>query len=463
MDILHVVVLMLENRSFDCLFGKLQAQITGIDGLPDNASNVWHGPNGPTEVPAWNDPALTSTSATIPDPDPGELYSDIAMQLRGLNGDEPMGGFVDNYMEQKPADKPYDPKAVMHYFTPDQVPVLSQLAYEFGVSDRWFASAPCQTWPNRFFAHTGTAAGYLNNDPPHFPYTMPTVFGRLTEKHCDWRVYFHDFPQSATLATLWNDVPTNFRFFNAFAADAAAGALPTYSFIEPRYFADTALKLIPNDMHPPHNIAYGEQLVAQVYNAVRSGPRWKQTLLIITFDEHGGCYDHIVPPAATPPDGSPANAPFNRYGVRVPAVIVSPYAQKGTIIRPPDGAPFDHTSIAATLRSLYGIRPLTARDASAPDLIGALDTQPGNDGPDRIVAPPAPATAAEVARVASKPPNDLQASLAGAAAQLPTLGASVAAHIQRLIAAPPQLPEHDTVQLAAGAVEAHIKGFLGIV
>ena len=124
----------------------------------------------------------------------------------------------------------------------------------------------------------------------------PTVFGRLTEKHCDWRVYFHDFPQSATLATLWDDVPTNFRFFNAFASDAAAGALPTYSFIEPQYFTDTALKLIPNDMHPPHNIAYGEQLVAQVYNAVRSGPRWKQTLLIITFDEHGGCYDHVVPP-----------------------------------------------------------------------------------------------------------------------------------------------------------------------
>jgi len=143
-DILHVVVLMLENRSFDCMFGKLQAKIAGLDGLPDNASNIWHGPNGAIEIPAWNDPMLTSVSATIPDPDPGELYSDIAVQLRGLNGDAPMGGFVDNYMNQKPADLPYDPKAVMHYFTADQVPVLSQLACEFGVSDRWFASAPCQ-------------------------------------------------------------------------------------------------------------------------------------------------------------------------------------------------------------------------------------------------------------------------------------------------------------------------------
>lgn len=463
MDILHVVVLMLENRSFDCMFGKLQAQITGIDGLNGDETNVWHAPNGATDVRVWNDPTMTSLSATIPDPDPGELYTDIALQIRGMNGDAPMGGFVDDYMNQKPADRPYDPKAVLHYFTPDQVPVLSQLAYEFGVSDRWFASAPCQTWPNRFFAHTATAGGWLNNDPPHFPYTMPTVFGRLTEKHCDWRVYFHDFPHAATLATLWEDVPTHFRYFNAFAADAAAGALPTYSFIEPRYFADTVLNLIPNDMHPPHNIAYGEQLVAQVFNAVRAGPRWNQTLLIITFDEHGGCYDHVLPPAAVPPDASPANAPFNRYGVRVPAVIVSPYVQKGSIIRPPGNIPFDHTSIAATLRGLYGIRPLTARDAGAPDLLGALDTQPNNNALQRIDAPVPPPAAAEVARVAGKPPNDLQASLTGAAAHLPTLGANVAAHVQRLIAAPPELPEHDTVQLAAGAIQAHIKAFLGMV
>ncbi len=156
-------------------------------------------------------------------------------------------------------------------------------------------------------------------------------------------------------------------------------------------------------------------------------------------------------------------APFSRYGVRVPAVIVSPYVQKGSIIRPSGNTPFDHTSIAATLRALYGIRPLTDRDAAAPDLLSAFDTQPANDGPDRIVAPALPPAAAEVARVAAKPPNDLQASLAAAAAHLPTLGANVAAQIQRLIAAPPELPVHDTVQLAASAVEANVKAFLGMV
>jgi phospholipase C len=463
MDILHVVALMLENRSFDCMFGMLQARITGIDGLRGSESNIWHSKSGDTEIRVWNEPSLTSVTATIPDPDPGELQADIAIQLTGLNGDAPMGGFVDNYMRQPPADKPYDPKAVMHYFAPDQVPVLSQLAHEFGVSDRWFASAPCQTWPNRFFAHTGTAAGYVNNAPPHFPYAMPTVFGRLAEKHCTWRVYFHDFPQAGTLATLWEDVPTHFRYFNSFVADAASGNLPTYSFIEPRYFTDTVLRLIPNDMHPPHNIAYGEQLVAQVYNALRSGPRWKQTLLIITYDEHGGFFDHAVPPAATPPDNkTPDHFVFNQFGVRVPAVLVSPYIRKGSIVRPAGNTPFDHTTIAATLRRLYGIRPLTARDAAAPDLLSAFDTQPSNDGPERIVAPVPPPAAAEVSRVAAKPPNDLQQSLTSAAAFLPTLGANVAAHIQRLLDAPPVVPQHDSVQMAAAAVGSHVAAFLGL-
>ena len=187
----------------------------------------------------------------------------------------------------------------MHYFTPDQVPVISQLARAFGVSDRWHASAPCQTWPNRFFVHTGPANGYVNNSPTHFPYQMKTVFNRLAEAGQNWRVYFHDIPQSATLALLWDRALTHFRHFETdFAQDAAAGSLPAYSFIEPRYFTDTLLNKMPNDEHPPHNVAYGEALIAAVYNAVRGGPRWKQTLLVITYDEHGGCFDHVVPPPA---------------------------------------------------------------------------------------------------------------------------------------------------------------------
>jgi phospholipase C len=163
-----------------------------------------------------------------------------------------------------------------------------------------------------------------------------------------------------------------------------------------------------------------------------------------------------------PDDKTPDHVVFNRYGVRVPAVIVSPYVPKGSIIRPPGATPFDHTSISATLRALYGITPLTARDAAAPDLTGALDTQPDNDGPERIVAPAPPPAAQEADRVAAKPPNDMQKSLSHAAVLLPTLGANVSAHIARLGSIAPVLPDHPSVAHAAGEVAAHVKAFLGL-
>ena len=254
-------------------------------------------------------------------------------------------------------------------------------------------------------------------------------------------------------------------FETDFIRDAAAGNLPAYSFIEPRYFTDLFGCSIPNDEHPPHNVAYGEKLIAAVYNAVRGGPGWNQTLLVVTYDEHGGCYDHVVPPAATPPDNTAVAAfDFGYFGVRVPAVIVSPYVPAGTIIRPPGLTPFDHTSIIATLRKLFGFAPLTARDAAAPDLMDALEalrTGPDNDGPLSITAPAVPPPPEQVARAAATPPNGLQKSLATAALQLPTAGADTAAHIQRLRSAVDVAPSHATVADAAADVAAHMKGFLG--
>jgi phospholipase C len=471
MDIRHVVVLMLENRSFDCLLGMLNSKSASFDGLSGNETNIWHKPDGSQQaIQVWADPTLTAKAVCIPDPDPGELFTDIHMQIYGLTdgglpnpGPPAMGGFVDNYMRQPATSPAADPYSVMHYFTPDQVPVISELARAFGVSDRWHASAPCQTWPNRFFVHTATANGYVNNSPPHPPYLMETVFNRLSAAGQSWRIYFHDIPQSATLAKIWDRALTNFRHFEAdFAGNVAAGDLPAYTFIEPRYFADTLLNKIPNDEHPPHNVAYGEELIAAVYNAVRSGPAWKQTLLVITCDEHGGCYDHVVPPPATPPDGkAPDGFDFSYFGVRVPAVVISPYVQAGSVLRPPGAIPFDHTSIIATLRKLFGFDPLTARDAAAPDLLEVLGAEPDNDGPPSITAPAVPPASAQVARAAAKPPNSLQKSLATAAVQLPTAGANIGAHIQRLASVPDVVPLHATVADAAADVAAHMKAFLG--
>jgi phospholipase C len=189
--------------------------------------------------------------------------------------------------------------------------------------------------------------------------------------------------------------------------------------------------------------------------------------LVVTYDEHGGCYDHVVPPAAIPPDDTAvSDFDFGYFGVRVPAVIISPYVPPGSIIRPrqPGITPFDHTSIIATLRKLFDFAPLTARDAAAPDLVDALEalhTVPDNDGPVSITAPAAPPTPGQLARAAAKPPNSLQKSLATAALQLPTAGADTATHIQRLRAAQDVSPEHTTVADAASDVAAHVKGFLG--
>jgi phospholipase C len=470
-DIRHVVVLMLENRSFDGMLGMLRPSGPSFDGLLGTEENAWHKPDGSQfDIQVWTDPTLGPANLSIPDPDPGETFVDINGQIYGLNPDgtlnqgvPTMGGFVDNYMRQPVTNPAPDPYSVMHYFTPNHVPVISQLALAFGVSDRWHASAPCQTWPNRFFVHCGTAGGYVNNSPTHFPYLMETVFNRLSDVGKTWRVYFHDIPQAATLARLWGDTLTHFRRFESeFLSDAAAGNLPEYSFIEPRYFADPLLGKMPNDEHPPHNIAYGEALIATVYNAVRAGPAWPNTLLVITCDEHGGCYDHVAPQSATPPGGPyPDGFQFNRFGVRVPAVIVSPYIRPGSVLRPRGKIPFDHTSIIATLRKLFGFRPLTARDKAAPDLLQVLGSAPTNNGPATVVVPPALSPAPSVNRAAAKPPNDLQVSLSTAALHLPTAGANIDTHIRRLESVPDTQVVHATAGEAASAVSAHMQAFLG--
>jgi phospholipase C len=460
---------MLENRSFDCMLGRLYPQDPDYRGLTLDESNQY----GNRAYGVWNDGGMSAMTACLPDPDPGETFADMNMQLFGTvkrPATAPtMSGFAQNYATQR-SKGVFAPSAVMHYFTPEQVPVISTLAKAFGVCDHWHASAPCQTWPNRFFAHTGTSLGHVDNHTFRIPFEAPSLFRRLENHQKPWRVYFHDMPQSLLLKDIWDCAPAHYRLFSQFLADAHSGSLPNYSFIEPRYFTDLFKSCSPNDEHPPHHVVYGEQLIASVYNAVRSSPCWKRTLLIVTYDEHGGCYDHVAPPAAVSPDGIVANDDqfaFDAYGVRVPAVIISPYIPPGCKIRPPTLAdksvpPFDHTSIVKTVRELFSLgAAFTARDHAAPSLSSALTLAvPNNDGPPRIdTTPPQPPILLLKNRAAATP-NGMQSSLAIAAANLPSRAPTPTTVIPAS-----QTPEHAnfaSVATAQAAAMVRTKLFLGL-
>jgi len=449
----HVVVLMLENRSFDCLLGKLYPKSPDFEGLSGDEHNP--NPNG-AAVSVWNHPGTDEATMRIPDPDPGELWTDINTQLFGSPsaphpGQHPtMSGFVRNYLNQKrlnPAEN-YDAKSVMHYFTPDQVPVISALAKQFAACDCWFASAPCQTWPNRWFVHTATADRRQDNTPIYFP-DVPTIYNRFEfADNGSWKIYFHDIAQAHTLLQLFL-LSSHFQFYGQFQADCQSNSLPAYSFIEPQYYADFGHP--ENDQHPPSVVTLGEQLIADVYNCLRASEAWLKTLLIITYDEHGGCYDHVPPPAAIPPAAAlPGQIfGFDRYGVRVPAVIVSPYVAPGTVFGKSATVPHDHTSIIATLRKRFDLgAPLTARDARAPDLDGVLAlAEPTNTGPRRLQAltyAPSPQTASIKQ---SKPLNGMQKALVGLAANLPEApNTNLQNHLARLRAAEPKAAPEAALQ-----------------
>ena len=433
-DIKNIVVLMLENRSFDSMLGRLRLagpDFNGVLGCESQHSNHWNG----TDYPVWASPnvPLPPEIATIPDPDPGESFTDMTEQLYGVGKSPPgwkadMSGFVANYMAQVPKHKRgltsmLTPQNIMHGFTPEQLPAMSALANAFGVSDQWHASAPNQTWPNRFFAHAATADGYVNNMPVHYPYMMETIYNQLEDNSVDWRIYYHDFPQAALLARLDDHLLTKILefegslFHHSFLHEAEHGKLKPYTFIEPRYYPSLFGEHLPNDQHPPHDVTYGEKLVAQVYNAIRKGEQWNNTLLVVTYDEHGGTYDHAPPrPAASPDDKHPDGFTFDRYGVRVPTVLISPWIPNGSVVRPPAGGyPFDHTSIIKTVRETFApsYPPLTRRDSAAPSLMGALSLpEPSNCGPKEIPVPQPVTLKADVEAACSAPANDLHRAFA---------------------------------------------------
>ncbi|HTY25942.1 MAG TPA: alkaline phosphatase family protein [Desulfomonilaceae bacterium] len=412
-QIKHIVVLMMENRSFDNLLGWLydpennqapfnQPPPSNFEGLyGKDLSNP--GSEGPIPVGEERDP-------TYPRPDPGETYENVYCQLYNeakipaldqvpLNPPQPppMQGFVTNYSVQPSV---IDPKIIMNCFRPQSVPVLSSLAYYYGVCDHWFASIPSETLCNRSFLYSGTSSGYVNNEGGNGLFFVnrdtPTIFSLLEEVNISWKIYCASWIiTSLALLTqarvMWRFLPTHFAYLDEFFNDAKRpNGLPTCSFIEPIYM-DSPWGA-ENDMHPeawpapfaiagPSNLQKGEALLYKVYQAVRNSPDWNSTLLIIIFDEHGGCYDHVPPPSAIPPDNiiiesgqrGCSGFRFDRLGVRVPAIVVSPFTPQQAIVNDC----FDHTSVLSTIAKSFDLfekqrEQLGQRQANALDLSKAL-------------------------------------------------------------------------------------------
>ena len=400
-----VVVLMLENRSFDHMLGYLypgNVSPSGqpFDGLAGTESNP--GSNG-QPVTVFGIEPTTPNAYFMPGADPGEGYMATNSQLYGSTANPASGlaapgqGFVKDYAytlswQSKESGWPIVSGTVegdiMGCFTPAALPVLSALATGYAVCDQWYASVPTETMPNRAFAGAATSQGHMDDKTRTF--TSPTIFGLLDAAGLGWAVY--GYTAEPLTKTTFTQISTadasHFGEFTDFQAAAAAGTLPPYTFLEPSW--DSA----GNSQHPNYDVALGEQLIHDVYEALRAGPGWPGTLLVITYDEHGGCFDHVPPPwGAVPPDSDAGEFGFgfDRFGVRVPTVLVSPLIAPGTVYRvPAGGTPLDHTSILKTVEQRWNLPTLTARDAAAPGFgdVLTLTTPRTDDVLASVTVPP---------------------------------------------------------------------------
>jgi phospholipase C len=356
----HIVVLMMENRSFDHMLGSLRQQDPRIDGLTGSESN----PDS-TGEPIKVQPQAEFQSQL--DPDPGHHYPDVDIQLYNGSSDRSkpnMQGFIQAYFQQR-KDVDHSHK-IMNYFPPEKVPVITTLAKKYAVFNHWFSGLPGPTIPNRAFAHFGTSFGKVDMSVFYLGEPYLSVYERMLQAGRTAKVYYYD-QQSSTiaLAFLLKSQPQIFATYDQFLADCSAGKLPDYSFIEPNYTdhdADNG-EALASDQHPDHDVQAGEVFIASVYNAIRSNRElWESTALLLVYDEHGGIYDHVPPPACMP-DGFKDQATgfqFDRLGVRVPAVLVSPWIPEGTVVSPLNASGgidnervFEHSSIPNTVTSHF--------------------------------------------------------------------------------------------------------------
>jgi phospholipase C len=363
----HIVVLMMENHSFDSHLGMLgrgDGFVVAADGRPTASCPDKDG----TPVRAYHSPNLCQTGG-------GVSQSWNASHLAYHNGAN--DGFVRASSRQ-----------AMAYYTGADLPYYYALARHFPVCDRYFSSVMAQTYPNRRFLMAATALGQVGdplpglNDPPP---PNGTIFDRLDDQHISWKDYFVDLPTVALFPYQLTKNVGNVVPVADFLVDCALGTLPSVSLVDPQSSMGSE--------ESPQDVAIGAAYAATIINAVLHSLAWPQTMLILTYDEHGGYYDHVAPPAAIPPDSIAPNihvppdqpGAYDRYGFRVPTVIISPWAKRNYVSH----VVHDHTSILRLIETKWNLPAMTYRDANASNLLDTVDffVEPAFATPPALPAP----------------------------------------------------------------------------
>ncbi len=402
----HLVVVMMENHSFDNLLGALRLTNPAVDGLRFEGGQALDSNPGTSHTPA----EVRSF------PCPNTVQAKHVSQSWKATHEQIAGGTMQGFVKSSGTVEP------MGYYTRAVLPFAYSLASTFTVANRWFCSVPGPTYPNRRFLLAGTAFGGTVTSPETLldrPPRHGTIFDRLSDHNVSWCDYFTDVPMTAVIPSIILKHLSHHAPISKFFHDCRAGTLPSVSFVDPGVgvassivsalgslpfpvkevlqvlgvnFADAAPGETEED---PQNMYYGEAWAHSVVEAVLQSPQWKDTLLIYTYDEHGGYYDHVQPPGALPPDdippklqpGDPAGG-YDMYGPRVPTIVVSPRSKPGGV----SDRIYDHTSILATIEYKWNLPALTARDANANHVMDFLNPAGPTllDPPPYIQAPPKP-------------------------------------------------------------------------
>ncbi len=356
----NIVVLMQENRSFDHYFGQIHDEgQRHVRRLPPNLSNPDPtNPSGPP-IQRFHKPH----------------YCEVADLDHSWNGthNEWDGGAMDGFTAANVNTNDPTGSRTMGYYDQTDLPFYYALYAKFAMADHYFCSVLSQTFPNRFFFLAGTSFGHIRNDFPTSAteFSQRTIFNLLDEANppVTWKIYFSEVAFAQLFAYVRNNGGTRIVPGQQFMLDAQAGTLPQVSFVDPIFIGQATVE---NDEHPPSNVQVGQSFVSSVIGAFLDSPQWSNGALLLTYDEHGGFYDHMPPPAACTPDDTEPNLQsgdvpghFDRYGIRVPFVVVSPYSRRHYVSH----RVFDHTSIIRFIETRFDLPALSRRDANADPLL----------------------------------------------------------------------------------------------